>query len=91
MNLFSTCYITNRLNERKIQVKTIGYAAILGGQASSGSQSDWDNVEDKIIPGLEGVNGRGSDNTRLSEDLGDLNVTNEVAEKQDKLIDDIFA
>ena len=80
--------ISNRLNERKMQIKTVGYASILGGQISSGSQSDWDNVPDNNIPGLGETSGNG---TRLSDDLGDLNVTNEMAKQQDTLIDDIFA
>ena len=71
-----------------MQIKTVGYASILGGQVSSGSQSDWDNAVDDKIPGLGSTSGNG---TRLSEDLGDLNVTTEVVQQQDKLIDDIFA
>ena len=80
--------VSNRLNERKMQIKTVGYASILGGQISSGSQSDWDNGPDNKIPGLGETSNNG---TRLSDDLGDLNVTNEVAKQQDTLIDDIFA
>ena len=79
-----------------MQIKTVEYASILGGQISSGSQSDWDNVPDNNIPGLGETSGNGTrlssgNGTRLSDDLGDLNVTNEVAKQQDTLIDDIFA
>ena len=88
--------VSNRLNERKMQIKTVGYASILGGQISSGSQSDWDSAVDNKIPGLGETSGNGTrlssgNGTRLSDDLGDLNVTNEVAKQQDTLIDDIFA
>ena len=83
--------ISKRLNERKMQIKSVGYAAILGGQHGSGSQSGWDDFE-----GVGSVSGLGSGEiipkeTKLSEDLGDLNVNKELAKPQEQLVDDIFA
>ena len=71
-------------------MKSIGYAAVLGGKLSS---------ESSEIPGLDSVEGHGEINgldnqnirTRLSDDLGDLNVDNELTKTPQSPVDDIFA
>ena len=65
LNVFSI----SRLNEKKIQMKSVGYATLLGAQMGGGTGSWGDDgcLGDRL-------DSSGSLGTRLSEDLGDINL-----------------
>ena len=77
-------YIVLRLNERKLQLKTVGYATLLGSQVSGGS-GNWDGVGGPTESTSCSLSG-----TRLSEDLGDINLNTETSMEADSQPDDIF-
>ena len=65
LNVFSIF----RLNEKKIQMKSVGYATLLGAQMGGGTGSWGDDgcLGDRL-------DSSGSLGTRLSEELGDINL-----------------
>ena len=66
-----------RLNEKKIQMKSVGYATLLGAQMGGGTGA-WSQGVDERHSSILSSEGSQSSQTRLSEDLGDINLNSET-------------
>ena len=65
-------------------MKTVGYATLLGSQMGGGT-AQWDAVTETHESTSSSLSG-----TRLSEDLGDINLNNDTKMEADHQADDIF-
>ena len=80
-----------QLDKKKIHMKSVGLATILGGRVDMGDGRDG-SMGDDMYGGLGSIGSFGSGSasgTRLSEDLGDLNIVSGVPDT-DMGVDDIF-
>ena len=83
--------ILPRLNEKKIQMKSVGYATMLGNQMGGGGHWDLTPESDAVKLGHESTSSSHS-GTRLSEDLGQINLNNDTTmdSELNNQVDDIF-
>ena len=65
-------------------MKTVGYASLLGSQISGGT-GEWNALPETHESTSSTLSG-----TRLSEDLGGINLNNDVTMESENQVDDIF-
>ena len=84
---FQKKIIFSRLNEQKMAIKTIGIASMIGAMSpSTDAYVQPIEINDNQAKSVENVGG-----TRLSDDLGDININQRNLSSSDPLNDDIFS